>query len=309
LEKILQSRVVGQDEAVASVAKAIKRARAGLKDPKRPIGSFIFLGPTGVGKTELAKALAEAMFGDENLLIRVDMSEYMDKQNVSKLIGSAPGLVGFDDGGQLTEKVRRKPYSVVLFDEIEKAHGDIFNIMLQILEDGRLTDSHGRVVSFKNTIIIMTSNLGASEISKMKQPLGFAGGGNGAEPSYDYAATKEKQMSALKDAMKPELINRIDEIIVFKRLSKENIFAISDIMFKALSKRLDERSASLIVTDTAKKYIVSQGFDNEYGARPLRRTIQRLVEDKLSEMLLSAEIDVGDTVTIDFKDGKLTFNT
>ncbi|MEG2450816.1 MAG: ATP-dependent Clp protease ATP-binding subunit, partial [Clostridia bacterium] len=309
LEKILQMRVVGQDEAVTAVAKAIKRARAGLKDPKRPIGSFIFLGPTGVGKTELAKALAEAMFGDENLLIRVDMSEYMDKQNVSKLIGSAPGLVGFDDGGQLTEKVRRKPYSVVLFDEIEKAHGDIFNIMLQILEDGRLTDSHGRVVSFKNTIIIMTSNLGASEISKAKQQLGFVGGGNGVEPPYDYATTKEKQMSALKDAMKPELINRIDEIIVFKRLSKENIFAISDIMFKALSKRLDERSASLIVTDTAKKYIVSQGFDNEYGARPLRRTIQRLVEDKLSEMLLSAEIDVGDTVTIDFKDGKLTFNT
>ncbi|MEG1529669.1 MAG: AAA family ATPase, partial [Clostridia bacterium] len=309
LEKILQMRVVGQDEAVASVARAIKRARAGLKDPKRPIGSFIFLGPTGVGKTELAKALAEAMFGDENLLIRVDMSEYMDKQNVSKLIGSAPGLVGFDDGGQLTEKVRRKPYSVVLFDEIEKAHGDIFNIMLQILEDGRLTDSHGRVVSFKNTIIIMTSNLGASEISKAKQQLGFVGGGSGVEPPYDYATTKEKQMSALKDAMKPELINRIDEIIVFKRLSKENIFAISDIMFKALSKRLDERSASLIVTDAAKKYIVSQGFDNEYGARPLRRTIQRLVEDKLSEMLLSAEIDVGDTVTIDFKDGKLTFNT
>ena len=232
LEEILHRRVIGQEEAVSAVAKAIKRARAGLKDPKRPIGSFIFLGPTGVGKTELAKALAEAMFGDENLLIRVDMSEYMEKHNVSKLIGSAPGYVGYDEGGQLTEKVRRKPYSVVLFDEVEKAHPEVFNILLQILEDGRLTDSHGRVVSFKNTIVIMTSNIGAQEVGRMRAPLGFGTGSSRADAEYE--SMKERQMDALKEAMKPELINRIDEIIFFHRLGKDDLEKIADIMFAAV---------------------------------------------------------------------------
>ncbi len=306
LEDLLSKRVIGQEEAVLAVSKAIKRARAGLKDPKRPIGSFIFLGPTGVGKTELSKALAEAMFGDENLMIRVDMSEYMEKHNVSKLIGSAPGYVGFEEGGQLTEKVRRKPYSVILFDEIEKAHPEVFNILLQILEDGRLTDSHGRVVSFKNTVIIMTSNIGASEISKMKAPLGFSGGENKARD--DYEMMKERQMSALKDAMKPELINRIDEIIIFHKLTKDNIDKIAEIMFKNLEKRLDEKDITLTLTEDAKRYIVSQGFNEEYGARPLRRAIQRLVEDKLSEMVLTGALMDGDKITVGFEGFGLTYN-
>ena len=280
LEEILHRRVIGQEEAVSAVAKAIKRARAGLKDPKRPIGSFIFLGPTGVGKTELAKALAEAMFGDENLLIRVDMSEYMEKHNVSKLIGSAPGYVGYDEGGQLTEKVRRKPYSVVLFDEVEKAHPEVFNILLQILEDGRLTDSHGRVVSFKNTIVIMTSNIGAQEVGRMRAPLGFGTGSSRADAEYE--SMKERQMDALKEAMKPELINRIDEIIFFHRLGKDDLEKIADIMFAALEKRLAERNVTVELDPSAKELIVGEGYNEEYGARPLRRTIQRLVEDSAS---------------------------
>ena len=305
LEEILHKRVIGQDEAVSAVAKAIKRARAGLKDPKRPIGSFIFLGPTGVGKTELAKALAEAMFGDENLLIRVDMSEYMEKHNVSKLIGSAPGYVGYDEGGQLTEKVRRKPYSVVLFDEVEKAHPEVFNILLQILEDGRLTDSHGRVVSFKNTIVIMTSNIGAQEIGRMRAPLGF--GTSSSREEAEYENMKERQMDALKEAMKPELINRIDEIIFFHRLTKDDIEKIADIMFASLEKRLEERSVTVEMSEEAKDYIVGEGYNEEYGARPLRRTIQRLVEDRLSEMLLSGRISDGDKVAVTVKDGALDF--
>ena len=305
LEEILHKRVIGQDEAVSAVAKAIKRARAGLKDPKRPIGSFIFLGPTGVGKTELAKALAEAMFGDENLLIRVDMSEYMEKHNVSKLIGSAPGYVGYDEGGQLTEKVRRKPYSVVLFDEVEKAHPEVFNILLQILEDGRLTDSHGRVVSFKNTIVIMTSNIGAQEIGRMRAPLGF--GTSSPREEAEYENMKERQMEALKEAMKPELINRIDEIIFFHRLTKDDIEKIADIMFASLEKRLEERSVTVEMSEEAKDYIVGEGYNEEYGARPLRRTIQRLVEDRLSEMLLSGRISDGDKVAVTVKDGALDF--
>lgn len=305
LEEILHKRVIGQDEAVSAVAKAIKRARAGLKDPKRPIGSFIFLGPTGVGKTELAKALAEAMFGDENLLIRVDMSEYMEKHNVSKLIGSAPGYVGYDEGGQLTEKVRRKPYSVVLFDEVEKAHPEVFNILLQILEDGRLTDSHGRVVSFKNTIVIMTSNIGAQEIGRMRAPLGF--GTSSSREEAEYENMKERQMEALKEAMKPELINRIDEIIFFHRLTKDDIEKIADIMFASLEKRLEERSVTVEMSEEAKDYIVGEGYNEEYGARPLRRTIQRLVEDRLSEMLLSGRISDGDKVAVTIKDGTLDF--
>ena len=307
LEEILHRRVIGQEEAVSAVAKAIKRARAGLKDPKRPIGSFIFLGPTGVGKTELAKALAEAMFGDENLLIRVDMSEYMEKHNVSKLIGSAPGYVGYDEGGQLTEKVRRKPYSVVLFDEVEKAHPEVFNILLQILEDGRLTDSHGRVVSFKNTIVIMTSNIGAQEVGRMRAPLGFGTGSSRADAEYE--SMKERQMDALKEAMKPELINRIDEIIFFHRLGKDDLEKIADIMFAALEKRLAERNVTVELDPSAKELVVGEGYNEEYGARPLRRTIQRLVEDRLSEMILSGSVTDGDSVSVRVtaKDGALSF--
>ncbi|MBR4800332.1 MAG: ATP-dependent Clp protease ATP-binding subunit [Clostridia bacterium] len=303
LENILKARVIGQDEACGAVARAVKRARAGLKDPKRPIGSFIFLGPTGVGKTELAKALASALFGDEDLLIRIDMSEYMQKENVSRLIGSAPGLVGFEEGGQLTEKVRRKPYSVVLFDEIEKGHPDIYNILLQILEDGRLTDSHGRVVSFKNTVVIMTSNIGAKEASEPRRTLGFTGE---SENVVDNA--RERHIAALKESMKPEIVNRIDEIVVFKKLEKASLLKIADLMFKALAKRLDERDIDVAFTKNAKDYVVSQGYDAEYGARPLRRTINRLVEDKLSEKIILGEILPSDSVTVDFDGNELTFD-
>lgn len=306
LEKTLQSKVIGQDEACSAVAKAVKRARAGLKDPKRPIGSFIFLGPTGVGKTELAKALASALFGDEDLLIRVDMSEYMEKDSVSRLIGSAPGLVGFEEGGQLTEKVRRKPYSVVLFDEIEKGHPDIFNILLQILEDGILTDSHCRTVSFKNTVVILTSNIGAKEASAPQRTLGFA-----SEKAVENESERVRQshVQALKGAMKPEIINRIDEIVVFKKLDKASLLKIADLMFASLEKRLESKDISVTITQSAKDYIVSEGYDAEYGARPLRRTLQRLVEDKLSEKLIRAEISSGDKVKIDFDGNNLVFES
>lgn len=296
LEDILKQRVIGQNEAVASVARAIKRARAGLQDPNRPIGSFIFLGPTGVGKTELSKAIAEAMFGDENLMIRVDMSEYMDKSTVSKLIGSAPGLVGYEEGGQLTEKVRRQPYSVVLFDEIEKAHPDIFNILLQVLDDGRITDGHGRTVNFKNTIIIMTSNLGATDI-KNTSNLGFATiEDNNAS---DYERMKEAQISALKKAMRPEFVNRIDEVIVFRKLSATELTTIADILLDKLQDRLKEKGITMQLTPRAKQYVVTCGTDVEYGARPLRRTIQRLIEDRLSEEILKGTISRNDNVVID----------
>ena len=303
LEDVLKSKVIGQDEACSAVARAVKRARAGLKDPKRPIGSFIFLGPTGVGKTELAKALASALFGDEDLLIRLDMSEYMQKESVSRLIGSAPGLVGFEEGGQLTEKVRRKPYSVVLFDEIEKGHPDIYNILLQILEDGRLTDSHGRTVSFKNTVIIMTSNIGAKEASAPNRTLGFTGGEEAVSDS-----AKERHIEALKENMKPEIVNRIDEIVVFKKLERESLLKIVDIMFDALAKRLEERDIFVTVTREAKDFVVSKGYDAEYGARPLRRTINRLVEDKLSEKIIAGEILPSDNVTIGFDGFELQFD-
>lgn len=299
LEETLHKRVIGQNEAISAVARAIKRARAGIADPKRPIGSFIFLGPTGVGKTELSKALAEAMFGDENLMIRVDMSEYMEKSNVSKLIGSAPGYVGFDEGGQLTEKVRRKPYSVVLFDEIEKAHPDVFNMLLQILEDGRLTDSHGRTVSFKNTIIIMTSNIGAGELNRT-QRLGF-----GSEDEYD--DVRDRQINSLKEVMKPEFINRIDEIVVFAPLEKQDVEKIADIMLKNLEKRLEEHGITLEIDKEAKAYLVDKGYDKEYGARPMRRTIQRRVEDKLSEEILLGNVKENSVVKISLKDGELSF--
>ena len=302
LEDTLKSRVIGQDNAVSAVARAIKRARAGLKDPKRPIGSFIFLGPTGVGKTELSKALAEAMFGDENLMIRVDMSEYMDKANVSKMIGSAPGYVGYDEGGQLTERVRRKPYSVILFDEIEKAHPDVFNIMLQILEDGRLTDSHGRTVSFKNTIIIMTSNIGSSEIVSMPK-VGF--GSLDDEDSYD--DMKEKQMSALRRTLKPEFINRIDEVVIFRSLDKADMHRICNLMLASTAKRLKDMNITVSVSDAAKDLLVEKGYDSQYGARPLRRTIQKMLEDKLSEEILSGNLKVGGKIKVDADGDKLSF--
>lgn len=300
LEAELSKRVVGQKEAISALARAIRRARAGLGDPKRPIGSFIFMGPTGVGKTELCKALAETMFGDENNIVRIDMSEYMDKVSVSKLTGSAPGYVGYEEGGQLTEKIRRKPYSVVLFDEIEKAHPDVFNILLQIMDDGRLTDSHGRTVSFKNTIIIMTSNIG-SDVGKRTRQLGFG--------SLDeYENEREKQIDALRSVMRPEFINRLDDIIVFHSLTPENISEISEIMLNALQKRLDDKNIKIVLTEEAKKFIIKKGTNVEYGARPLRRTVERLLEDALSEKLLRGEIAIGDNVTVDYEGGEdLTF--
>ncbi len=303
LESILHSRVVGQDDAVKAISRAIRRARAGLKDPKRPIGSFIFVGPTGVGKTELSKALAEAVFGDENLMIRVDMSEFMEKHSVSKLVGAPPGYVGFDENGQLTEKVRRKPYSVILFDEIEKAHPDVFNILLQILEDGRLTDSKGRVVDFKNTIIIMTSNVGAQEIAKITS-IGF---GTLNTSEIEQENMKEKIMDALKSSFKPEFLNRIDEIIVFQKLKVEEIAQICTLMINALSARLSEKGIDLNFTEKARETLVSSGFDAEYGARPLRRAIQRMVEDKLSEEILKGTIAFGDKVKVDGENGELKF--
>ena len=302
LDKVLKERVIGQDEAVESVARSIKRSRAGIQNPNRPIGSFILLGPTGVGKTELSKALAQALFGDENSLIRIDMSEYMEKQSVTKLIGSDPGFVGFEEGGQLTEKVRRKPYSVVLFDEIEKAHPDVFNILLQVLDDGRLTDSHGRTVSFKNTVVLMTSNIGAAEINKTK--LGF--GSASAEEAYE--DMKNRQMEALKKAMKPEFINRIDDILIFHKLSKEDAKKICVLMLNALKKRMKEQNLNIEFTDAAIDCVVANGYSDEYGARPLRRTIQRMVEDVVSDMILRGLVDRRETIVVDSDGTKLTFN-
>lgn len=305
LEEELKKRVIGQDEAVSAVARAIKRARAGLKDSKKPIGTFMFLGPTGVGKTELSKALAEKMFGNESMLIRIDMSEYMEKINVSRLIGSAPGYVGYEEGGQLTEKVRRKPYSVVLFDEIEKAHPDVFNLLLQVLDDGQLTDSHGRTVSFKNTIIIMTSNIGAKDIAGMKR-VGF--GGSTKLIDNDYEAMKEKQMEALKQAMNPEFINRIDDIIIFRRLDEASLSKIAAIMMNEVIKQLADKDIHLKYTDAVTKYLLENGTDLEYGARPLRRAVQRVFEDKLSDEIISGRIRSGSNVLVDVVDGEIRFN-
>ncbi|MBR2874961.1 MAG: ATP-dependent Clp protease ATP-binding subunit [Clostridia bacterium] len=305
LEKVLHERVIGQNEAVDAVSRAIRRARAGLKDPKRPIGSFIFVGPTGVGKTELAKAIASAVFGDENQLIRVDMSEYMEKHSVSKLVGAPPGYVGFDENGQLTEKVRRKPYSVILFDEVEKAHPDVFNLLLQILDDGRLTDSKGRVVDFKNTIIIMTSNVGASRIAKITT-MGF-GESQRAQVSRDYDVMKDRIMNELRENFKPEFLNRVDDIIVFHRLSEEETATILTLMINSLSKRLREKNISIALSPEAKKVILKQGYNPEYGARPLRRVIEHLIEDKLSEELLRGNISFGDDVLIDHNGEQFLF--
>ena len=297
LEKNLHKRVIGQNEAVEAVAKAIRRGRVGLKDPKRPIGSFLFLGPTGVGKTELSKALAECLFGDENAIIRIDMSEYMEAHSVSKLIGSPPGYVGFDEGGQLTEKIRRKPYSVVLFDEIEKAHPDVMNMLLQILEDGRLTDSQGRTVNFKNTVIIMTSNIGARLITD-KKSLGFSASNLSKEDNKEeerakkeYEDTKKEVMEALKRELRPEFINRIDEIIVFHKLNDTEIDKIIDIMLEEVVDRLKEQKIKIELEPKVKKLIASKGIDKNFGARPLRRTIQNVLEDALAEEILYGKLD------------------
>ena len=305
MEQVLHERVVGQNEAVMSIAKAIRRGRVGLKDPKRPVGSFIFLGPTGVGKTELCKALAQAMFGDENAMLRLDMSEYMEKHTVSKLIGSPPGYVGFDEGGQLTEKVRRKPYSVILFDEIEKAHPDVFNMLLQILEDGRLTDSQGRTVDFKNTVIIMTSNVGARMITEKQKSLGFAQ----AEDNREEKETKNLVLGELKKVFRPEFLNRVDDIIVFNKLSQDEIKQIAAKMLETLEKRLDTMNIKITFTDAAITAIADKGFDDAYGARPLRRAIQSEIEDTLSERMLDGQITENASVICDFADGKFIFES
>ena len=308
MENVLHERVIGQSEAVTAIAKAIRRGRVGLKDPKRPVGSFIFLGPTGVGKTELCKALAEAMFGDENAMLRLDMSEYMEKHTVSKLIGSPPGYVGFEEGGQLTEKVRRKPYSVVLFDEIEKAHPDVFNMLLQILEDGRLTDSQGRTVDFKNTIIIMTSNVGARLITEKQSSLGFNSENENADES-EKKDIKELVTGELRKVFRPEFLNRVDDIIVFNKLNKDEIKQIAVKMLKTLENRLDKMNIKISFTDNAVSEIADKGFDENYGARPLRRAIQSEIEDPLSEQMLEGKVKDGAVVTCDFADGQFTFTT
>ena len=302
LESELHNRIVGQDEAVTAVAKAIRRGRVGLKDPKRPIGSFIFLGPTGVGKTELCKALAEAMFGSENMMIRLDMSEYMEKHTVSRLVGSPPGYVGFEEGGQLTEKVRRNPYSVILFDEIEKAHPDVFNMLLQILEDGILTDSQGRRVDFKNTVIIMTSNVGARLITEKKVSFGF--GESGKDENKD---VKELVLNELKSTFRPEFLNRVDDIIVFSKLDKEQIAEISEKMLSNLADRLKNLNITAEFDDSVKYALAEKGFDPVYGARPLRREIQNKIEDPLSEKILDSSVKNGDTVVCTYKDGEFRF--
>uniref|UniRef100_UPI00402783C7 AAA family ATPase n=1 Tax=Candidatus Scatousia sp. TaxID=3085663 RepID=UPI00402783C7 len=304
LEETLHARVIGQNDAVVAISKAIRRARVGLKSPNRPIGSFIFCGPTGVGKTELAKALAEAVFGSEDNMIRVDMSEFMEKHSTAKLIGSPPGYVGYDDGGHLTELIRKKPYSVVLFDEIEKAHPDVFNIMLQILDDGRLTDSKGRHINFKNTIIIMTSNVGASMITTTSK-LGFSTSDDESKDKYE--KLKETVTEEMKKAFRPEFLNRIDETIVFAHLKQEEIREIVDLMLKDLFKRLAERELSVEVTDEVKDHLAKNGYSEAYGARPLRRLIQRKIEDNLAEEILSGKYSQGDTIRITLVDDKITF--
>ncbi len=302
LEEALHKRVIGQDEAVSAVSRAIRRARAGLKDPNRPIGSFIFLGPTGVGKTELCRALAEAMFGDENAMIRLDMSEYMEKHAVSKMIGSPPGYVGYEEGGQLTQAVRTKPYSVVLLDEIEKAHPDVFNILLQVLEDGRLTDSKGRVVNFKNTIIIMTSNIGSHSVG-LKSKIGF-----GQEAKKDYENMKNRMMETLQQEFRPEFLNRVDDIIVFQNLTDEDTQKIAALMLDSLEKRLSGKNIHIGWDGEVVRFMAKEGISETYGARPLRRMIQQMVEDKLSEEILSGKIALGDHVSMAIEDGEVAFH-
>jgi ATP-dependent Clp protease ATP-binding subunit ClpA len=303
MEERLHNRVIGQDEAIRAVSNSVRRARAGLQDPNRPIGSFIFLGPTGVGKTELARALAAFLFDDEQAMIRVDMSEYMEKHTVARMIGSPPGYVGFDEGGQLTEAVRRRPYSVILFDEIEKAHPDVFNVLLQILDDGRLTDGHGRTVDFKNTVIIMTSNVGTQHIRK-QMPIGFSLAHDG---KAEDARTRDLIESELKRSFRPEFLNRIDEIIIFSALTSEQIGQIIQIMLKDLRKRMEEQGISLNLTEQATNLLAREGYSAEYGARPLRRTIQRRIENALSRKLIGNEFVSGDTVLVDVENGQFVF--
>ena len=301
LEETLHRRLVGQEEAVSAVARAIRRARAGLKDPKRPIGSFIFLGPTGVGKTELCRALGEAMFGDEDAVIRLDMSEFMEKHTVSRMMGSPPGYVGYEEGGELTEAVRRKPYSVVLLDEIEKAHPDVFNVLLQILEDGRLTDNTGRTVSFKNTIVVMTSNAGAQLTGGRSMGFGSAQ----RDEARDYEAMKESVMKSVKELFRPEFINRVDELIVFHALTEDEICRITEMMLKQVAGRLEEQEIRLLWDESVTKKLAEDGYDPKFGARPLRRLIQRTVEDTLSEELLQGRISLGQEVRLTVKDGEI----
>jgi ATP-dependent Clp protease ATP-binding subunit ClpB len=293
MEQRLHDRVIGQDEAVIAVANAVRRSRSGLSDPNRPVGSFIFLGPTGVGKTELARALAEFLFDDEQALIRLDMSEYQEKHAIARMLGAPPGYVGYDEGGQLTEAVRRRPYSVVLFDEIEKAHPDVFNVLLQILDDGRLTDGQGRTIDFRNTVLIMTSNLGGSVIQD--------------RAGQDFERVRDGVSAVLREHFRPEFLNRIDEIIVFKPLTEEQLTAIVDIQLERLKRRLEERRVNLVVTDAARKLLAQRGWDPVYGARPLKRAIQRMVQDPLAMMLLEGRFSEGDTVTVDAAGGELTF--
>jgi ATP-dependent Clp protease ATP-binding subunit ClpC len=303
MEEEIHKRIIDQEEAVSIVAKAIRRARSGLKDPRRPIGSFLFLGPTGVGKTELSKALAEFMFGDENSMIRLDMSEFMERHEVSKLIGAPPGYVGYEEGGKLTEAVRRRPYAVVLFDEIEKAHPDVFNILLQILEDGRLTDGQGRVVDFKNTVIIMTSNLGAQDL--MKGPaIGFAAE---SENQIDFEAAKKNILDAVRRTFRPEFINRIDEIVVFKPLGEKELLQIVDIMIDDVAERLAEKGIFIEVSEAAKGFLLKKGYEPKFGARPLRRTIQRYIEDRLADILLEGKIKPESVIKVDVSEDNITF--
>ena len=304
LESILHKRVIGQEEAVSAVAKAIKRGRVGLKDPNRPIGSFLFLGPTGVGKTELSKALAEAVFGSEQAMIRVDMSEYMEKHSVSKLIGSPPGYVGYEEGGQLSEKVRRTPYSVILFDEIEKAHPDVFNILLQVLDDGHITDAQGRKVDFKQTCIIMTSNAGAQAIMEPKK-LGFT---SGDDEKKDYEYMKSGVMEEVRRMFKPEFLNRIDEIIVFHALNREHIKNIVSILLRNLQERCQlQMNITLKVRSSVKDFLAEQGFDSKYGARPLKRAIQNKIEDAMAEEILNGRMKAGDTVSVGVQKKEIKF--
>ena len=303
LEEILHERVIGQDEAISAVSQAVRRAHAGLKDPKRPIGSFIFLGPTGVGKTELARALAEALFGDEDAMVRLDMSEYMERHAVARLVGSPPGYVGYEEGGQLTEQVRIKPYSIVLFDEIEKAHPEVFNILLQVLEDGRLTDAKGRVVDFRNTVIVMTSNVGAQQIQR-DSGIGFRAV---VDERSDYEAMKGKVTDELKKSFRPEFLNRVDEVVVFHALNKVHIGQIVEIMAKELRQQLEEMEITLTITDQAKELLTNKGFDPDFGARPLRRAIQRYIENPLAEEILKGTFGEGGTITVDSKEGEFVF--
>jgi ATP-dependent Clp protease ATP-binding subunit ClpB len=299
LEDELHKRVIGQDEAVSAVAAAVRRSRAGLSDPDRPLGSFIFLGPTGVGKTELARALAQFLFDDEQAMVRLDMSEYMEKFSVQRLIGAPPGYVGYEEGGQLTEAVRRRPYSVILFDEIEKAHPDVFNVLLQILEDGRLTDGQGRTVDFKNAVVIMTSNIGSQFLAELSEKE--------ARDTLSEMEVKEKVLDALKQNFRPEFLNRVDEVIIFHRLAKEELAKIVDIQVRHLAKRLEDRKITIELTPKAKALVMKEGYDPAFGARPIKRTLQRLVQDPLAKKVIQGEFGEGDVVVVDEKNGEMVF--